>query len=207
MARRTKEDADATRNALLDAAEQVFYEKGVARATLADIALVAGASRGAIYWHFKDKVDLFNAMVERVTLPLEDACNSERLLSLESPLERLQLVIGELLEIIETNERARRVLEIAIYRVEYVTELSAVRERHLAVHLKLQELMAQDLQCAALQIGRVLPVDVLTAARGLHAIFDGLLHSWLLLPASFQLTQVGNALVKVYLRGLGFVVE
>ncbi|RYF05987.1 MAG: TetR family transcriptional regulator, partial [Comamonadaceae bacterium] len=32
MARRTKEDADATRNNLLDAAELVFYEKGVARA-------------------------------------------------------------------------------------------------------------------------------------------------------------------------------
>ena len=73
MARRTKEDADATRQALLDAAEAVFYAKGVGRASLAEIAQAAGATRGAIYWHFKDKVDLFNAMMDRVTLPLE-AC-------------------------------------------------------------------------------------------------------------------------------------
>ena len=44
MARRTKEDADATRNALLDAAELVFYEKGVARASLSEIAQAAGAN-------------------------------------------------------------------------------------------------------------------------------------------------------------------
>ena len=65
MARRTKEDAEATRNALLDAAERVFYDKGVSRASLDDIAREAGTTRGAIYWHFKDKADLFNAMMER----------------------------------------------------------------------------------------------------------------------------------------------
>ena len=50
LARRTKEDAFATRNSLLDAAEQVFYEQGVARASLNEIAQRAGATRGAVYW-------------------------------------------------------------------------------------------------------------------------------------------------------------
>ena len=71
MARRTKENAIATRSSLIDAAEQVFCEKGVSRASLSDIAQAAGATRGAIYWHFKDKLDLFGAMMDRVTLPLE----------------------------------------------------------------------------------------------------------------------------------------
>lgn len=207
MARRTKEDADATRNVLLDAAEHVFYEKGVARATLADIAQAAGASRGAIYWHFKDKVDLFNAMVERVTLPLEAACNAGLALGRQDPLQRLQMVICSLFESIESNDQARRVLEIAIYRVEYVTELSSVRERHLAAHLRLHESMAQDLRLAAQQAGWELPVDVMTAARGLHAVFDGLLQSWFLAQANFKLSEAGRELVKVYLRGLGFVIQ
>ena len=43
MARRTKEDAVATRNGLIDAAEQVFREKGVSRASLSDIAQAAGS--------------------------------------------------------------------------------------------------------------------------------------------------------------------
>jgi TetR/AcrR family acrAB operon transcriptional repressor len=57
--RRTKEDADKTREAILMAALDVFYKKGVSRATLADIGKEAGVTRGAVYWHFKDKIDLF----------------------------------------------------------------------------------------------------------------------------------------------------
>ncbi|WP_141397381.1 TetR family transcriptional regulator, partial [Polaromonas sp. AER18D-145] len=71
MVRRTKEDALATRHKLLDAAEHLFQAQGVSRTSLQDIARRAGATRGAVYWHFKDKADLFNAMMERVTLPLE----------------------------------------------------------------------------------------------------------------------------------------
>ena len=71
MARRSKEDALATRQQLLDAAERVFLAQGVAGTSLNDIAVAAGTTRGAIYWHFKDKAELFNAMMERVTLPLE----------------------------------------------------------------------------------------------------------------------------------------
>src|SRR5574337_1789480 len=70
MARRTKEDALATRSALLDAAERVFLQQGVSRTSLADIAHAAGVTRGALYWHFKDKASLFNAMLDRVALPL-----------------------------------------------------------------------------------------------------------------------------------------
>ena len=83
VARRTKQDALATREALLDAAERMFEQRGVSRTSLNDIAVAAGTSRGAIYWHFQDKADLFNAMMERVTLPMEDgvrvAASTDRL--------------------------------------------------------------------------------------------------------------------------------
>ena len=65
MPRRTKEDALATRNSLLDAAERVFLAQGVAGTSLNDIAQEAGTTRGAIYWHFRDKADLFTAMMDR----------------------------------------------------------------------------------------------------------------------------------------------
>ena len=71
MARRTKEEAAATRDSILDAAEKLFVEQGVSRTTLQHIASEAGVTRGAIYWHFDDKSALFNAMMDRVRLPLE----------------------------------------------------------------------------------------------------------------------------------------
>ena len=70
MVRRTKEDAQVTRNHILDTAVEVFNHKGVAHTSLNDIAREAGVTRGAIYWHFADKVNMFDAMIERLVCPL-----------------------------------------------------------------------------------------------------------------------------------------
>jgi len=205
MARRTKDDADATRNSLLDAAERVFYDKGVARASLNEIAQAAGATRGAIYWHFKDKVDLFNAMVERVTLPLEAAFGADEPPAGTDPLQRLRSMVARLFTVIENDAHARRVFEIAMYRVEYVSELSSVRERHLASLARFHALLARDLQEAAQQAGVALPMELGAAATGLQGLFDGLLQAWILGGAPFPLADMGRQVVDVYLRGLGLV--
>ena len=72
MARRTKDEAEQTRDAILDAAEKVFYKRGVARTSLDEIARAAKVTRGAVYWHFKDKMELSEAMVERAVKILID---------------------------------------------------------------------------------------------------------------------------------------
>jgi len=205
MARRTKEEADATREALLDAAEDVFHEKGVGRASLAEIAQAAGATRGAIYWHFKDKVDLFNAMMDRVTLPLEAACR-EQDLAVE-PLARVQGTMQRLLATVVEDAHTRRVFEIAMYRVEYVAELGSVRERHQAALQRFRAQLAQDLGEAAREQGLDLPMPDADAALGLQSLFDGLLQAWILGQASFDLRGVGGRTVAAYLRGLGFELQ
>jgi len=54
-----------TRAVLLDAAEEVFAEKGFTPATLDDIASTAGYTKGAIYKHFATKEELFLAVSDR----------------------------------------------------------------------------------------------------------------------------------------------
>lgn len=54
-----------TRSVLLDAAEEVFAEKGFMAASLDDIAGAAGYTKGAIYKHFATKEDLFLAVSDR----------------------------------------------------------------------------------------------------------------------------------------------
>ena len=71
MARSTKADAQRTRERILDMAEREFHRHGVSRTSLEQVARAAGVTRGAVYWHFRNKADLFNAMMNRVTLPLE----------------------------------------------------------------------------------------------------------------------------------------
>jgi AcrR family transcriptional regulator len=54
-----------TRSLLLDAAEEVFSEKGFMSASLDDIASAAGYTKGAIYKHFATKEDLFLVVSDR----------------------------------------------------------------------------------------------------------------------------------------------
>ena len=204
MVRRTKEDADATRNSLLDAAERVFYEKGVARASLSEIAQAAGATRGAIYWHFKDKADLFNAMMDRVALPLEGAYTEGDVAPNSAPLIRVLAVAESVMGVILDDEQTRRVFEIAFYRVEYVDELMAVRERHRAGHARFHALLTRDLSLAAAEQRLSLPMDPAVAAAGFQALFDGLLHAWFLGRERFDLLPVARITMLAYLRGLGF---
>ena len=203
MARRTKEDAIATRNSLIDAAEQVFGEKGVSRASLSDIAQAAGATRGAIYWHFKDKVDLFNAMMDRVTLPLEQGYGEFECSTCPDPVQRLRAVMAMVLHGVAFDERTRRVFEVALYKVEYVSEMVGVRERHIAASEGFTRQLARDFELGAQAQGVALPVTPVEAAVGLHALFDGLIRNWILSEGGFDLVRVGRASTDAFLVGLG----
>lgn len=207
MARRTKADAEATRHRLLDAAEVLFQHKGVSNTSLNDIAVAAGTTRGAIYWHFKDKADLFNAMLERVTLPLEEmlARISGQAGHVGDPLQDMRQNTLIALHRVATDEQTRRVFEVATHQVEYNTEMSAVHERHLRVRNECIRLTEQALTVASLrQQGHRLPGNTRTAALGLHVLIDGLIQNWLLDPADFDLVAMGQDALDTYLLGLGF---
>lgn len=207
MARKTKEDAIATRNSLIDAAESVFLEKGVSRASLSDIAQAAGATRGAIYWHFKDKVDLFGAMMERGILPLEQGYSEIECSTCPDPVQRLRAVMALVLRTVASDERTRRVFEIATYKVEYVDELAAARERHIAASEAFTRQLARDFQIAAHMQGVALPMTAMEAAIGLHALFEGLMRNWILNDGAFDLVGVGRVSTDAYLSGLGLAVS
>ena len=80
MARRTKEEAQQTRCHIMSTALDLFCQQGLARTSLTDIAKAADLTRGAIYWHFKNKEELFVTLWEELCAPLShqlDACVDE----------------------------------------------------------------------------------------------------------------------------------
>ena len=60
--RKTKAEAQKTREQLLQSALDTFYRQGVAKTPLQAIARNAGVTRGALYWHFKNKEELFEEL-------------------------------------------------------------------------------------------------------------------------------------------------
>ena len=203
MARRTKEDALATRNALLDAAERVFLAQGVAGTSLNDIAVEAGTTRGAIYWHFRDKADLFNAMMDRVVMPLQCALESVQEPPGGDPLPRLKKALRSALHQTVHDPQTRRVFEVATHKVEYVDSLCAVRQRHRATRDHAVAGLRHVLARSAEVQGVRLAVPAVIAAQGLHALVDGIIQNWLLEPESFELEAAGSKLIDAYLQGIG----
>ena len=203
MVRRTKADAQVTRSSLLDAAEHLFQARGVSRTSLNDIALAAGTTRGAIYWHFKDKADLFNAMMDPVVLPLEEALESKVIPDAMDPIGEIRAALLEALRKTANDEQTRRVFDVATHKVEYVDELMAVQQRHLRVRNQWLARTRQAMERAVALRGEKLPLDVNTAALGLHVMVNGLIQSWLLDQQAFDLLDVGRQTIDTYLDGLG----
>ena len=111
MARRTKEDALVTRSLILDAAERVFQRRGVSRTSLQEIAQEADLTRGAIYWHFQNKGEVFNAMLDRVTLPMEASFKDPPGTTIDNPLEQVRLSFANAFQKTVHDPQVRRVFE------------------------------------------------------------------------------------------------
>jgi TetR/AcrR family acrAB operon transcriptional repressor len=203
MVRKTREDALATRDNILDCAEALFVRQGVSHTTLQHIADEAGVTRGAIYWHFEDKVAVFNAMMLRVKMPLESAM--QRMLELTDPedaLADLKAYAMLVFRLTETDPRSRRAFEIATMKVEYVCEMTAVQDRRLEMAARWMTSAEKRLRVAITR-GQVRPdTKPREVALGLWAVMDGLLRAWLIAPESFSLTETGGSIVDTYLRSV-----
>ncbi|MCA3028200.1 MAG: TetR family transcriptional regulator [Rhodocyclaceae bacterium] len=203
MARKTKEEAMETRNRLLDTAERVFNDHGVSRTSLAEIATAAGVTRGAIYWHFKNKLDLFDAMMDRVTLPMEDAFGEFSSRNATEPVHLIRQRSLLMLESIQNNPQIQRVFEIVTHKCEFVDDMAPLRERNLECRTECIGHMAQSIRAAVRRGLMSKQVNPRLAAIGLHALIDGLIVNWLLHPAEFSLVKEGQVMLDAYLRGLG----
>ena len=132
--RRTKEAAEQTRECILDAAERVFFEHGVARTTLEKIAQAAAAARGPIYWHFKNKAELFNAVMARRRMPMESAFY--RVLETADTIEDLERLCAKALVDLHKDERLQRVYTVLLLKCEHTEEMGSLIERERAAKEK-----------------------------------------------------------------------
>lgn len=119
MARKTKSETQKTIESILDAAERVFVQKGVAHATMADIAQEAGISRGAIYGHYPDKIEVCLATCTRA---LASSAAILRTYPEERPLQTLHRWGMDYLKLIHSPTSIRSALEILYLKCELSPE-------------------------------------------------------------------------------------
>jgi TetR/AcrR family acrAB operon transcriptional repressor len=202
MARKTKAEALTTRNRILDAAEQMFCTRGVARTSLHEIADSISLTRGAVYWHFKGKYDLLTALWERCMLPIDQAFDEIDAELADDPLARIRAKSRRVFHRIVHDQRTQNLLSILLLRCEMVDEIRDAQAHILAERQQCLGKMAGEFR-AAIALGQ-LPagVDARLAAIGLHALVNGLSYDWLMDPGSFDLPRTAAFVVDRYLAGL-----
>jgi len=202
MGRRTKEESLATRERLLDAAEALFREQGVTRTSLAEVATAAGMTRGAVYWHFKDKADLFRAMCDRATLPMEAHFERADTDAQSDPLGTLRTLSIAALTSLATDARVQNVFEIVFHKSELVDELAGLATTHRQERCACLAQIEEVVRLAATSGQLPADVDASLATQGLHALMVGIMHEWVLDPAAYDLATAAPALVDMFIAGL-----
>lgn len=186
MPRRTKEDALKTRQLLIESAIQQFALRGVTSTTLADIADAAGVTRGAVYWHFASKAELFNEMWQQ-QLPLRDLLQHEfNLKDDQDPLSTLRekFIIG--LQYIANNPRQRALMKILYQKCEFSSDMmpeAEIRKRIGFSYPIIRSILQLCIRNGLLPAETNVEISLIV----LHSAFTGIIKNWLVEPGQFDL--------------------
>lgn len=200
--RKTKAESAQTREALLDAALEIFYRRGVSQASLQEIASAAGVTRGALYWHFRNKEDLFDALFQKLFSKLTQQMADE--IAAQSPdiWQSLAQATLHCFNNLVTSPSYRRFLHILHLNCEHTQQ----NEKIVALLQKYQNMWyAQLHDTFSLCVHQgILPKNLNVAAAALYfqALIMGLTELWLTNPAQFDIRQVAPGFIQTALGTL-----
>ena len=200
MARKTKQQAQETRQHILDVALRLFSRQGVSSTSLAEIAKAAGVTRGAIYWHFKNKSDLFSEIWELSESNIGELEIEYQAKFPDDPLSVLREILVHLLEATVTEERRRLLMEIIFHKCEFVGEMAVVQQAQRSICVESYDRIEQTLtHCIK---AKMLPENLMTrrAAILMRGYISGIMENWLFAPQSFDLKKEARDYVAILLE-------
>jgi len=173
MPRRTKQEALETKNKILMSALETFYDRGYTRSSLVDIAERIGLTKGAVYWHFKNKQDLLMSLAQEMEAKGAAALYG-RVTNLNN-LADLKHLMVEYGKLFVDDASFRRYYYVLAFRMEWNEDLLCVKELFDKQQEEFTETIVSSLQ-ACRNAGELEPlIDVRVAAAGLYAMVDGLI--------------------------------
>lgn len=201
MVRKTKEDAELTRKRIINSARAVFLSRGVSRSTLEHIATHAEVTRGAVYWHFKNKTEIYQAIREQVFLPLIDRMDdSLTLASNEDPLTQIENSLCQTIDGLNNNLEMRQMYEIMMIKCEYVDEFASVPQEILSNCSSIISKIKHVYERAESQGILAVKLSPLDLALDTHLFFSGLLHLWVKDTDGSMFRHQAKELIKAHIN-------
>jgi TetR/AcrR family acrAB operon transcriptional repressor len=199
--RRTKEEADITRQKLLKAALVVFSRQGYADTRLEDIAEEAGVTRGAIYHHFGSKAELYNALAKESSEKVMPVIN-EALVEGGTALEILKRVLVRTLVYVETDPEFRAINELVLFKTGVTPEMADGMKKKIEGTRQMVNFVAQTIE-QGIRVGDIRrDIEAKDAAITFLALQNGLLTFWLLDPDQFSLEERAESMADIFIRGI-----
>jgi TetR/AcrR family acrAB operon transcriptional repressor len=196
MPRRTAEDAARTREAILDAGLEVFAKRGFAGAQLEEIAKRAEVTRGAFYHHFKDKAELYGAVLKERWGAAMDPITAH-LASSAAPAQRLRSFIIAFIESLAADRRVRWLLEMSLSGDSQLSEL----RRGRAGKARALEAWVAAIHELLVDLG-VAEAEADLRARAVVAYLNGVALSWVLAAPTFDPSNEAERLARAILDGV-----
>ena len=201
--RKTKEEAQQTRCNLLEAALTVFYHRGVAHTSLDEITKAAGVTRGALYWHFKNKEDLFDALFQvhfaNIEHQLDQALQSD---TADDPLSLVHQGILNHFERLSHDHNLKKFSAILHLRCEQTKEnrniIQLIQKYHQVWDQHLLAIFEESKQRGILPKNINSQLALLSLTTTLH----GLTVKWLSATEPFDLQKYAPTLIDICFQNL-----
>lgn len=199
--RRTKEEAEITKQNILTAALDVFSRKGYKATRVEDIASQAEVTTGAIYHHFGGKSDLYIALLKKS----EAQANKIALQIIEeggTPATILRRLLVQLFIFLEEDKDYQAMYELFIHKTEFSPKLAAISEQSLKARRQLTQYFSNLIK-EGINVGEIYSnVSPEDAALALVGFINGLAIIWVQDPDHFSIKNRAENLVDVFLSGI-----
>jgi AcrR family transcriptional regulator len=201
MPRRTKEEADITRQTVLRAALQVFSQQGYSATRLEDVAEKAGVTRGAIYHHFGNKADLYIEMSVEYSKPLghiieESIAEGGTIIDI---LRRQFILICAAMEDVPDLRAIQEIMLIKTEASDELLEGMIQKSENISQSLVQLESGFAD----ALAQGHVrADLNIEELARAYLAYLNGYISLWLVAPKSFSIKKSAPLAIDIFFKGI-----
>jgi AcrR family transcriptional regulator len=194
---RSSDSSEIRRNQILDAATKVFVRLGFQHARMDDIVEESGLSKGTLYWYFKSKEDIINAILRRLfTGELE---NLESLLEAEGTAsDRLmQLTYNRVNGLKRMSSLVPIIFEFYAVAVHQQSVQQFIGEYFKHFRTLLEVLIQQGIDRCEFR-----PVNATKAAISFASLYEGLTIHWLMDPQTVQWDILSENSVPMLLDGL-----
>lgn len=195
-------DKEAKKAEILQAAMQVFSQRGVAKTKMADIAVAAGIGKGTIYEYFRSKEEIFAAAFQQVNQRSGELIQ-QALASTDDPVEQLRLLID-----VSRQTFIEESADFAGIMMDFWAEGIRNKDEKILAIINLEQIydeyrsLISGILETGIQKGVFRPVDTASLAAILIAALDGVMLQWIMTPELIDMKRITDVLIDSLMNGI-----